>query len=153
MIHDSLKTKAIRKRMDEVRCDLDEGVQDIVEGARDMGSWRYYLKTYPWISLGVAAAAVYLIVPRRFYQAQPSASARSEFAGQSRVIGVRNMPPQGGALLTFVGNLVMRSVLSYVGQQAGQLFAAQTPASRPNGVPRAQSQGAERVDGNRRPEM
>ncbi len=37
VLHDSFETKAIRRRMEEVRGDLDEDVQKIVDGARDMG--------------------------------------------------------------------------------------------------------------------
>ena len=37
-IHNSPETQAIRQRMELVRCDLDEDVQEIVEGARDMGT-------------------------------------------------------------------------------------------------------------------
>jgi hypothetical protein len=37
VMHESLETQTILQRMEEVRCDLDEGVQEIVEGARDMG--------------------------------------------------------------------------------------------------------------------
>ena len=64
-MHNSPETQAIRQRMEEVRCDLDEDVQEIVEGARDMGEWRSYVRTYPWVCLGAALAVGYLIVPRR----------------------------------------------------------------------------------------
>jgi hypothetical protein len=36
VIHDSVETQAILQRMADVRYDLDEDVQEIVEGARDM---------------------------------------------------------------------------------------------------------------------
>lgn len=39
-MHDSPEAKAIRQRMEEVRCDLAEDVQVIVEDARDMGPCR-----------------------------------------------------------------------------------------------------------------
>src|SRR5688572_27063119 len=63
VMHNSPETEAIRQQMELVRCDLDEDVQGIVEGARDMGDWRYYVKTYPWLCLGGAVVAGYLIVP------------------------------------------------------------------------------------------
>ena len=43
MTHNSHETKAIRQRMEEVRCDLDKDVQGIVEGARDLRDWRSYV--------------------------------------------------------------------------------------------------------------
>ena len=118
-IQNSPETQAIRQRMELVRCDLDEDVQEIVEGARDMGDWRYYVKTYPLICLGGALVAGYLIVPVAL---GALASVTSSASAQG---GARNK------LLSQFGNLVMRSALTYAGQQAGKLF---TP-------PAAESQG------------
>jgi hypothetical protein len=126
MVHDSPATQAILQRMEEVRCDVDEDVQEIVEGARDMGKWRYYVRTYPWICLGAALAVGYLIVPRRAFAMQPDAQKPEE---PCRLLKTPNSPPKGnarGILLAFVGNLVMRGVAAYVGQQAGKLFASET---------------------------
>ena len=124
-INDSPKTNAIRQRMDEVRCDLDEDVQDIVEGARDMGKWRYYVRTYPWICLGAALAAGYLIVPR-IGGKQPDAHM------------IAPAPPSGnarGMLLKFLGNLAMRGVSAYALQQAGRLFDTPVAKSPQNDQP------------------
>jgi len=122
MVYDSPATQAILRRMEEVRCDVDEDVQEIVEGARDMGKWRYYVRTYPWICLGAALAVGYLIVPRRAVGMQSDTHKPDE-------LDKPNSPPKGnahGILLPFVGNLVMRGVAAYVGQQAGKLFASET---------------------------
>ncbi len=130
-MHNSPETKAIRQRMEEVRCDLDEDVQEIVEGARDMGEWRFYVRTYPWVCLGTALAVGYLIVPRRPVGMRPDAQTLAELANQSRLLATSYLPPKGnrrGILLAFVGDLVMRGVSSYVRQQAGKLFA--TPATK-----------------------
>jgi hypothetical protein len=129
VMHESLETQAILQRMEEVRCDVDEDVQEIVEGARDMGKWRYYVRTYPWICLGAALAVGYLIVPRRAVGMEPDAQKPDELAKPSRLLATPNSPPKGnarGILLAFVGNLVMRGVAAYVGQQAGKLFASET---------------------------
>ena len=122
MVYDSPATQAILRRMEEVRCDVDEDVQEIVEGARDMGKWRYYVRTYPWICLGAALAVGYLIVPRRVVGMQSDLGKPDEWAQP-------NLPPKGnarGILLPFLGNLVMRGVAAYVGQQAGKLLASET---------------------------
>jgi hypothetical protein len=134
VMHESLDTQAILQRMEEVRCDLDEDVQEIVEGARVMGKWRYYVRTYPWICLGAALAAGYLIVPRRAFGMQPIAQTPAELANPSLLV----TPPQGnarGMLLAFVGNLVMRGVSSYALQQAGKLFANQAAKSQQDDQP------------------
>jgi hypothetical protein len=114
--------------MNEVRCDLDEDVQEIVEGARVMGKWRYYVRSYPWVCLGAALAAGYLIVPRRQSGMRPDAQALAELANQSRLLAASHLPATGttrGMFLAFVGNLVLRGVTSYALQQADKLFATQ----------------------------
>jgi hypothetical protein len=129
---ESLDTKAILQRMEEVRCDLDEDVQEFVEDARLMGKWRYYVRTYPWICLGAALTVGYLIVPRRPFGMQPDPHSLAELANPSRLNAASHLPPQGnarGTLLAFVGNLVLRGVSSYALQQAGKLFAPQAAAS------------------------
>jgi len=127
-LHNSPVTQAIRQRMEEVRCDLDEDVQEIVEGARDMGAWRSYVRTYPWVCLGAALAVGYLIVPRRSFGMQHRAQVLAESANPSRSPTTSHLPAKGslpGMLLTLVGNLAMRSVSSYALQQADKLFSTQ----------------------------
>jgi len=129
---ESLDTKAILQRMEEVRCDLDEDVQEFVEDARVMGKWRYYVRTYPWICLGAALTVGYLIVPRRLFGMQPDPRTLAEPASPSCLLATSHLPPQGnarGTLLAFVGNLVLRGVSTYALQQAGKLFAPQAAAS------------------------
>lgn len=127
------ETTAIRQRMGEVRCDLDEDVQDIVEGARDIGEWRSYVKAYPWVCLGAALAVGYFIVPRRRLGGQPDTQTPAELPKQSREFATPHSSSQGslrGLLLPLVANLVMRGVSSYVEQQAGKLFATQSNPSQ-----------------------
>jgi hypothetical protein len=119
-VPNSPETEAIRQRMELVRCDLDEDVQEIVEGARDMGDWRYYVKTYPWICVGGALVAGYLMVPVAL------GALASVAASASATGGVRSK------LLRLVGNLVMRSALAYAGQQAGKLFTPSAAGPGPH---------------------
>jgi hypothetical protein len=137
-MHESPETYAIRQRMEEVRCDLDEDFQEIVEGARDMGDWRSYVKAYPWACLGAALTVGYLIVPRRPVGKQLGAEAIAELVNQSHVPAASQLPAKGnlrGMLLAFLGTLVLRGVSSYVGQQADKLFATQAGKSQPDDQP------------------
>lgn len=133
VLHNSSETNAIRQRMAEVRCDLDEDVQEIVESARDLGDWRYYVKTFPWICLGAGLAAGYLIVPRHHLGIKPVAQTDAEVAIPSRLLAASHLLPTGNArriLLGFVGNLVKRQVSAYFVQRAGKLFATQPAKSQ-----------------------
>jgi hypothetical protein len=127
-VANSAATKAIRQQMENVRRDLDEDVQEIVESAREMRDWRSYVTNYPWVCLGTVFVAGYLIVPRRAQERQPDAETLAEFANQSRLLATSQSPPKRnarGVLFGFVGKLVMRGISSYVSQQVSNLAAAQ----------------------------
>jgi hypothetical protein len=127
VIHDSVETQAILQRMADVRYDLDEDVQGIVEGARDMSQWRSYVRTYPCWCLGGALALGYLLVPRRAQVASPGAQNLPPMASPLRTEAsiAPLMGQAGGMLLALVGNLAMRAVSAYAIQQADKLFASQ----------------------------
>lgn len=138
LMHEPPETQAILQRMDEVRRDLDEGVQDVVEGARHMGEWRSYVKTYPWVCLGAALVVGYLIVPRRRVEMERDVQKVVELANPNRLITTVNLPPKAtprGMLLAFVGNLVLRGVSSYFGQQVGKFFVSQAVKSNQDDQP------------------
>lgn len=131
--HNLDETRVIRQRMGEVRCDLDEDVQDIVEGARDFGEWRSYVKAYPWVCLGAALAVGYFVVPCRRFGDQPDPQTVAGLPKQNREFATTHSSSQcslRGLLLPLVANLVMRGVSSYVEQQAGKLFATQSNQSQ-----------------------
>ena len=48
-----------------IRCDIDQDLEEMVASARSMVDWKHYVKTYPWVCLGTAAALGFLIVPKR----------------------------------------------------------------------------------------
>ncbi len=55
----------IRREMAEIRRSMHEDVRGVVATAEAAADWHRYLMAYPWITVGVAFAAGYLIVPRR----------------------------------------------------------------------------------------
>lgn len=135
----TLETNAIRQHMDEVRRDLDEHAQEIVEGARDMRNWRSYVRSYPWVGVGATVAVGYMIVPRRGARAQmaamrPDPETLAELAKQSGLAS--NLPLESSTIahvLAFVGTLMVREVASYAGQHVRQYFTRQTDESSQDG--------------------
>ena len=55
----------IQRRMAQIRHEMHQEVQGAVHGARTLADWRSLVKSYPWLSLSVAAAVGYLVVPKR----------------------------------------------------------------------------------------
>ena len=132
-MNNSPETSAIRKLMEEVRRDLDESVQEIVEGTRDMGEWRSYVRAYPRICLGAAVVVGYTIISSRRSDGRPDSTTLAELAKQSRLLATSSLTPNvnaRGLLSAFVGNVLMRGVSSFIGQQAGKLFATQPVKSQ-----------------------
>jgi hypothetical protein len=55
----------IRRAMAQIRRELHEDMQGVVAGAEAASDWRYYVRRYPWVALGAAAALGFLVVPKR----------------------------------------------------------------------------------------
>jgi hypothetical protein len=77
----------IQSQMRQVRRELGEDVQEIVDNARIMADWKHYVRTYPWVCMGVALAAGYFVVPSRPHLIRPDAKTLSDWAkGQKLVV-------------------------------------------------------------------
>jgi hypothetical protein len=55
----------IQRRMAQIRREMHEDVRGAVQGAQNLTDWRSFVKSRPWVSIGVATALGYLAVPRR----------------------------------------------------------------------------------------
>lgn len=128
---DSPSADDIQRQMSQIRCDLHEDVRGIVENARVISDWKYYVRRYPWACMTGAAALGYLVVPRRLEIVRPDPDTLAELAKTNRLV-VNPQPqakPRGGAvasLFTFLANTFVRAAMGYVGQQAGKILRAQT---------------------------
>jgi hypothetical protein len=134
-MQNSPETQAILRRMEEVRCDLDEGAQEIAESAHDLVEWRYYVKNYPWICAGVACAIGYVIVPRRRLGV---GKVNKTLAEHDRLLKKSHSPSTSGvrsAVLMFAGNLLWRSALSFATRKVSQHFAEQSVTPPPEDQP------------------
>ena len=47
---------AVQARMQGIRCEIDQDLEDVSASTRNMLDWKHYVKTYPWVCLGTAAA-------------------------------------------------------------------------------------------------
>jgi hypothetical protein len=64
----SAEISDIQRRMAQVRHEMHQEVQGAVKGAQALTDWRALVRSHPWLSLGVAAAAGYLLVPGRRWE-------------------------------------------------------------------------------------
>lgn len=133
-MQDSPETIAILRRMAEVRADLDDGAQEIAEGARDLGQWQHYVKSYPWVCLTLAGVIGYVLVPRRRMRIGNADEVLAELLEQTRLLPKTRKPSSVGvfgALRAVAGNMLWRSALSYAVRQATQYFAKNSITSTP----------------------
>jgi hypothetical protein len=61
----SVEIEDIQRRMAQLRHDMHGEVLGAVKGARSLTDWRSLARNYPFLTLGVATAIGYLVVPRR----------------------------------------------------------------------------------------
>jgi hypothetical protein len=113
------------RQMNEVRCNLGDDVEQLVESARNLSDWHTYVREHPWICLAGAAVAGYLIVPKRVELISPSADALEQLAKRNKLVVTADPQPQvrsglGGALFGLVASAAVRGLLGYAGQNAGR---------------------------------
>jgi hypothetical protein len=128
---ESISADQIREEMAQVRRDLNVNYGEVVENARDLADWRYYVRNYPWATLAVAATVGYLVVPTRVELIRPDADEILKLARQQKLV-VEPKPAAepkstvGGALFKLIANTLFRGAIAYAGQNMKKTAARET---------------------------
>jgi len=123
-MNDPLLDDTVKARMQGIRCDIDQDLQDVSASAHSMVDWKHYVKTYPWVCLGAAAALGFLIVPKRSaINADVATPPEPAETGQPVV----NSAPAAAhglaeALVVAVVSIAVREAIAYFGPIAGRLL-------------------------------
>jgi hypothetical protein len=124
-VNDPPLDETVRARMQGIRCDIDQDLEDVSASARSMVDWKHYVKTYPWVCLGAAVALGFLIVPQRSRAIRPDLATLTELARTGRLV-VKPAPAalRGliDAILAAVANIALRKATAHLGQSAGELL-------------------------------
>jgi hypothetical protein len=135
-VKDSSEAERIRREMEYLRGELNDEYGAIVRGARVLADWHYYVRTFPWATVGAAAALGFLAVPRRLEVMSPDAATLAKLAKSNRLV-VKPKPEAHaqsgivGSLLTLAANAALRAAIAYAGQKTGKVFghqAAENPS-------------------------
>jgi len=127
----------IQRQMRDVRSELRNDVQDLVENARVMTDWHYYVRSYPWLCLGAAAAVGYLLVPSRVQVLKPDPQMLAELVRQHQVSVKAEVKPQPsagllGGLVNMAAGAALQGAMAIASQQVNQfLQGLATPPSPP----------------------
>ena len=119
----------IQSQMRQVRRELGEDVQEIVDNARIMTDWKHYVRAYPWVCMGVALAAGYFVVPSRPNLIRPDAKALAEWAKSQKLVvepvsQARPKPTLSNQLASMAASALLQGGLAVLRQYvSGQLSA------------------------------
>ena len=120
----------VRARMQGIRCDIDQGLEDVSASARSMVDWKHYVRTYPWVCLGTAAALGFLIVPKRATAVNVELATPAKLAGTGqRVVNSAPAAARGwvDSLVGSLASMALREGTAYLGRSAGRLLGITSP--------------------------
>jgi hypothetical protein len=72
--------KTIQRQMARARLEIHQDVGGAVDGVQLLTDWRTIVRSHPWMSMAIAAALGYAVIPRRSIK-QPSAGLAERAAG------------------------------------------------------------------------
>jgi hypothetical protein len=115
----------MRARMQGMRCDIDQGLEDVSASARRMVDWKHYVKAYPWLCLGTAAVVGFLIVPKRSSASNGDLGPATEAASTGHP-AVNSAPPAAVGLVeklvATIVSIAVRETTDYLGRRAGRFL-------------------------------
>ena len=109
----------ICQRMESVRRTAGEEVETIVQSAKTLSDWRYYVKNHPFLLAGAAAGLGFFLVPKKKSTQPPvpeDAKELIELLKKHHVNGVTVEGPPSGLLKTIAGiatPLLIRTALNF----------------------------------------
>ena len=115
----------VRARMQGIRCEIDQDLEDVSASARSMVDWKHYVKAYPWVCLGAAAALGFLIVPKRSTANNADLATPAEPAKTGHPVADSAPAAAHGwvdALVDAVVSIAVREAIAYLGQSVGRLL-------------------------------
>jgi hypothetical protein len=111
--------------MQGIRCEIDQDLEDVSASTRSLVDWKHYVKAYPWVCLGAAAALGFLIVPKRSTTINADLAAPTEPTKTGHP-AVTSAPTAArrvvDALVATVVSIAVREAIAYLGQGTGQLL-------------------------------
>jgi hypothetical protein len=124
--------------MAQLRAKLHSNAEGLARNAETLMDWRYHVRQHPWLTLAVAGAVGYLVVPRRLETIRPDAAALAELARRQQLVVEPKLraEPRSGLLASVVGlasSALLRAAAAYAGQQVGRLFTGPQDAQAGNG--------------------
>jgi hypothetical protein len=133
------EAEQIQRQMRDVRAELRDDVTDLVKSAHKMSDWASYVRAYPWVCVGAAAAAGYFLVPTRPLVIHPDPESLFKLAKQHDLV----MKPDDQKPAKKKGGLVAQlvSMAAAAALNGGLRIASQQFTQAMSGAGQARSNG------------
>lgn len=105
----------IVRRMQDVRREVGDDVRGIVETAKTLSDWRYYVRNHPLACMGAALALGFVVAPRKRPRVTPDMQELADLLKRYKVSVAQPRQENHGLVKTVLGMaapIVMRSVMS-----------------------------------------
>ena len=136
----TITAEEIQRQMGEVRSEMRDDVQELVASARVMADWHYYVRTYPWLCVGAAAAVGFMLVPPRVHVVRPDPAHVAELVRQHQVAVKAEIKPKPAmgildSLINMAAGIALQGAMAVARHQLDQLFKGwKSGSDRPGGV-------------------
>ncbi|MEQ9409776.1 MAG: hypothetical protein RIK87_18720 [Fuerstiella sp.] len=119
-----------RREMALVRRELDADIKDVTAQAKELTDWRQYVKRAPWISIGIAAAAGFMMVPRKLDLEIVDPSTIAKLLKQHRIVVESPLKAAakaglGSTLFGLISTTVLRAAIGVGSQRITELMSSQ----------------------------
>ena len=116
------QARELQDRMARLRRDITVDVEQVTERAREMTDWTFYVRKFPWAAAGLAAAAGFLLVPKKQQVVQPTpeqlaALAKSRDFAAAATSQLKPAPGVVKGIAATLAAMAGRAALSYISEQ------------------------------------
>ncbi len=129
---------AISRRMAELRRDLTGNVREVSRSARVMTDWTFYVRRFPWATVGLAVLAGFMFVPRKKAVISPDQDALAEMVRKKQLrLDVDHKREKQGilaTLLTMVATGMAKIAMGYMSERLRMAAHEKAHESSPSGV-------------------
>jgi len=133
----------LREEMRRLRSHMDADVDSFVENTRVLLDWHSYFRSAPWLCLGGAALAGYLIIPSKVRSITVDLEHLAQVAKHRQVVvtdrGVQAKETVGSSLGKVAAGILWKAALALAMQQLNQFMSPRPPHSPRAQPPSAQS--------------
>jgi len=128
------EAERIRRQMQDVRLEMGRDVHEVVERAKELSDWRYYVRKHPWVCMGSALAIGFLAMPGRKAVGAIAGPDVQHLVDQLKKHGLNvaagTAAPGGlvGKALAIAGPIVLRSAVAMVSKRLNDAAVHQAPS-------------------------